>query len=160
MYIIKYFNSFRSTMKHHHQKQIAKNFPLQQNGKQKKSGVLHMLKQEQLQREYELLKCQILLNGHLQITCIGTGKNSLAHYELACSKGSGQCREMGNGRKQTFKRVRGREQEDLSPSLPNPAPSPFFLSYFSLLFPNYLKACYRLYTCIPSFPTFYGIYST
>ena len=36
----KYFNSFRSTMKHHHQKQIAKNFPLQQNGKQK------MLKQE------------------------------------------------------------------------------------------------------------------
>ena len=32
----KYFNSFRSTMKHHHQKQIAKNFPLQQNGKQKK----------------------------------------------------------------------------------------------------------------------------
>ena len=32
----KYFNSFRSTMKHHHQKQIAKNFPIQHNGKQKK----------------------------------------------------------------------------------------------------------------------------
>ena len=31
----KYFNSFRSTMKRHHQKQIAKNFPLQQNEKQK-----------------------------------------------------------------------------------------------------------------------------
>ena len=32
----KYFNSFRSTMKHRHQKQIAKNFPIQHNGKQKK----------------------------------------------------------------------------------------------------------------------------
>ena len=51
-------------------------------------------------------------------------------------------------------------KEDLSPSLPNPAPSPFFLTHFSLLFPNYLKACYRLNTCIPSFSTFYGIYST
>ena len=49
---------------------------------------------------------------------------------------------MGNGRKQTWKRVRGREsREDLSPSLPNPAPSPFFPAHFSLLFPNYLKAC-------------------
>ena len=68
---------------------------------------------------------------------------------------------MGNGRKQTWKRVREREsREDLSPSLPNPAPSPFFLAHFSLLFPNYLKACYRLNTYIPSFPTFYGIYST
>ena len=35
----KHFNSFRSTMKHHHQEQIAKNFPLQRN-------VLLMLKQE------------------------------------------------------------------------------------------------------------------
>ena len=52
----KHFNSFRSTMKHHHQKQITKNFPLQQNGKQKKSVVLLMLKQEQLQRDHELLK--------------------------------------------------------------------------------------------------------
>ena len=51
-------------------------------------------------------------------------------------------------------------KEDLSPSLPNRAPSPFFLTHFSLLFPNYLKACYRLNTCIPSFSTFYGIYST
>ena len=93
-----------------------------------------MLKQEQLQREYELLKCQILLNGHLQIICIGTGKNCLAHCELACSKGSGQCREMGNGGKQTLKRVRGREQEDLSPSLPNPAPSPFFVAHFFFAF--------------------------
>ena len=49
-----------------------------------------MLEQEQLQREYELLKCQMLLNGHLQITCIGIGKNSLAYYELACPKRSGQ----------------------------------------------------------------------
>ena len=49
---------------------------------------------------------------------------------------------MGNGRKQTWKRVRGREsREDLSPSLPNPAPLPFFPAHFSLLFPNYLKAC-------------------
>ena len=94
-------------------------------------------------------------------------KNSLAHYELAYSRrsgqwivDSGQWREMGNGGKQTWKRVRGRKQEDLLPSFPNPAPSPFFLAHFSLRFPNYLKACYRLNTCIPSFPTFYGIYST
>ena len=40
----KQFNSFRSTMKHHHQKQITKNFPLQQNGNRKKSVVLLMLK--------------------------------------------------------------------------------------------------------------------
>ena len=91
-----------------------------------------MLKQEQLQLEYELLKRQMLLNGHPQITC--SGKNSLAHYELACSKRSGQWREMGNGGKQTWKRVRGREQEDLSPSLPNPAPSPFFLAHFFFAF--------------------------
>ena len=112
--------------------------------------------------KYELLKCQMLLNGHLQITCIGIGKNSLAHYELACSKRSGQWREMGNGGKQTLKRVRGKEQKDLLPSLPNPAPSPLFPAHFFLtfLFPKYLKAGYRLNTCIPSFPTFYGIYST
>ena len=43
-------------------------------------------------------------------------KNSLAHYELAYSRRSGQWivdrgqwREMGNGGKQTWKRVRGRE---------------------------------------------------
>ena len=53
---------------------------------------------------------------------------------------------MGNGRKQTWKRVRGREsREDLSPSLRNPAPSPFFPAHFSLLFPNYLKACLQAY---------------
>ena len=34
------------------------------------------------------------------------------------------------------------------------------MAHFSLRFPNYLKACYRLTTCIPSFSTFYGIYST
>ena len=33
------------------------------------------------------------------------------------------------------------------------------MAHFSLRFPNYLKACYRLTTCLPSFPTFYGIYS-
>ena len=54
----------------------------------------------------------------------------------------------------------GGGKEVLSPSLPNPAPSPSFLAHFSLRFPNYLKACYGLTTCIPSFPTFYGIYST
>ena len=54
----------------------------------------------------------------------------------------------------------GGGKDVLSPSLPNPAPSPFFVAHFSLRFPNYLKACYRLTTCIPSFPTFYGIYST
>ena len=32
--------------------------------------------------------------------------------------------------------------------------SPFFLAYFSLLFPKSLKACYRLTTCIPSFATY------
>ena len=49
----------------------------------------------------------------------------------------------------------GGGKEVLSPSLPNPTLSPFFLAHFSLRFPNYLKACYRLTTCIPSFPTFY-----
>ena len=53
---------------------------------------------------------------------------------------------MGNGGKQTWKRVLGESREDISPSLPNPAPSPFFLAHFSLCFPNYLKACYRLST--------------
>ena len=33
-------------MKHHHQKQIAKTFPLQKNGKKKKNDVLLMLEQE------------------------------------------------------------------------------------------------------------------
>ena len=54
----------------------------------------------------------------------------------------------------------GGGKEVLSPSLPNPAPSPFFLAHFSFLFANYLKACYKLTTWIFSFPTFYGIYST
>ena len=54
----------------------------------------------------------------------------------------------------------GEGKEVLSPSLPNAASSPFFLAHFSFRFPSYLKACYRLNTCIPSFPTFYGIYST
>ena len=57
------------------------------------------------------------------------------------------------------KRVGG-GKEVLSLFLPNSAPSPFFLAHFSFRFPNYLKACYRLTTCIPSFSTFYGIYST
>ena len=48
---------------------------------------------------------------------------------------------------------------DLSPSLRNPAPWPFFLAHFSLLFPNSVKACYGLTTCIPSFAT-YDIYWT
>ena len=113
-----------------------------------------MLKQEQLQREYELLKMSDApiwtsidpLHRHWK-------KNSQAHYELAYFRrslqqivDSGQWREMENGGKQTWKRVRGREQEDLSPSLPNPVPSPFFLAHLSLRFPNYLKACYRLTT--------------
>ena len=54
----------------------------------------------------------------------------------------------------------GGGKEVLSPSLPNPAPLPFFLAHFSLRFHNYLKACYRLTNCIPSLPTLYGIYST
>ena len=54
----------------------------------------------------------------------------------------------------------GEGKEVLSPSLPNAASSPFFLAHFSFRFPNYLKACYRLNRCIPSFPAFYGIYST
>ena len=54
----------------------------------------------------------------------------------------------------------GGGKEVLSPSLPNPALSPFFLAHFPLRFSNYLKACYRLTTCLPSFPTFYGIHST
>ena len=113
-----------------------------------------MLKPEQLQREYELLKMSDApkwtsidpLHRHWK-------KNSLAHYELAYSRrsgqwivDSGQWREMGNGGKQTWKRVRGREQEDLSPFLPNPAPSPFILAHLSWRVPNYLKACYILTT--------------
>ena len=60
----------------------------------------------------------MLLNGHLQIPCIGIGKNSLAHYGLACSRrsaqwivDSGQWREIEKGGKQTWKRVRGRARE-------------------------------------------------
>ena len=49
---------------------------------------------------------------------------------------SGQWRKKGKGGKQTWKKVRGRKEEDLSPSLPNPAPSTFFLAHFSLLFPQ------------------------
>ena len=45
----------------------------------------------------------------------------------------------------------GGGKDVLSPSLPNPSPSPFFLAHFSLRFPNYLKACYRLTTCIHHF---------
>ena len=56
----------------------------------------------------------------------------------------------------TRERVGG-GKEVLSPSPPNPVLSPFFLAYFSLRFPNYLKACYRLTTYIPSFSTFYGM---
>ena len=48
---------------------------------------------------------------------------------------------MGNWGKQTWKRVGG--PFTLSPK---PRPSPFFLAHFSLCFPNYLKACYRLST--------------
>ena len=54
----------------------------------------------------------------------------------------------------------GGGKEVLSPTLPYPAPSPFFVAHFSLRFPNYLKACYRLTTCISLFLAFYGIYST
>ena len=94
-------------MKHHHQKQFAEKFPLQ----------------------------QMLLNGHPYIPYIGFAKKtSLAHYEIACSRRSGQWREMKNGRKQRWKRVRGREQEGekevLSAALPDP--SPFFLAHFCL----------------------------
>ena len=39
----------------------------------------------------------------------------------------------------------GGGKEVLSPSLPNPTLSPFFLAHFSLRFPNYLKACYVLH---------------
>ena len=70
-----------------------------------------------MQREYELLKMSDApkwtsidpLHRHWK-------KNSLAHYELAYSRrsgqwivDSGQWREMENGGKQTWKRVRGRE---------------------------------------------------
>ena len=50
----------------------------------------------------------------------------------------------------------------LLPPLLNLASSPLFSSslFFTLIFSNYLKACYRLTTCIPSFPAVYGIYST
>ena len=127
----KYFNSFRSTMKQHRQKQIAKNFPLQQNG-----------------------KFQMLLNA-----CIGIGKKlSVAHHKLTCSRRSGQWREMGNGGKQTWKRVRGRDQEDLSPSLPNPAPWPFFLARISLLFPNSLKVVFFLLFCLCQFLSYFQTY--
>ena len=66
---------------------------------------------------------------------------------------------MENRGRETGKRVR-EGKEVLSPSVPNPVPSPIFLAYFPFRFPNYLKVCYMLTMCIPSFPTFYGIYST
>ena len=72
---------------------------------------------------------------------------------------NGERRKITNVEESKRERVGG-GKEVLSPSLPNPAPSPFFLAHFSFRFPNYLKACYRLTTCIPSFPTFCGIYST
>ena len=69
-----------------------------------------------MQREYELLKMSNAPKWTSIDPCIGIGKNSLAHYELAYSRRSGQWivdrgqwREMGNGGKQTWKRVRGRE---------------------------------------------------
>ena len=113
-----------------------------------------MLKQEQLQRDHELLKMANApkwtsidpLHRHWKKTLWPTMNQPIPGVVDSGQwiVDSGQWREMGNGGKQTWKRVRGRKQEDLSPCFPNPAPSPFFLAHFSLRFPNYLKACYRL----------------
>ena len=115
-----------------------------------------MLKQEQLQRDHELLKMANApkwtsidpLHRHWKKTLWPTMNQPIpgvvdSEQWIVDSR---QWREMGNGGKQTWKRVRGREQEDLSPPLHNPAPSPYFLAHFSLRFPNQLKACYRLTT--------------
>ena len=61
-------------------------------------------------------------------------------------------RERRKTKVEGIKRERvGGGKEVLSPTLPYPAPSPFFVAHFSLRFPNYLKACYRLTTCIHHF---------
>ena len=66
-----------------------------------------------MQCDHELLK---MANAPKWTSIDPLEKNSLAHYELAYSRRSGQWivdrgqwREMGNGGKQTWKRVRGRE---------------------------------------------------
>ena len=128
-----------------------------------------MLKQEQLQRDQELLKIANApkwtsidpLQRHWKKTLWPIMNQPIPGLVDSGQwiVDSGQRREMGNGGKQTWKKVSEREQEDLSPSLPNPAPSPFFLAHFSLRFPNYLKACYRLTMSFTMpFTNFYGIY--
>ena len=68
-----------------------------------------------MQRDHERLK---MANAPKWTSSLASPleKNSLAHYELAYSRRSGQWivdrgqwREMENGGKQTWKRVRGRE---------------------------------------------------
>ena len=74
-----------------------------------------MLKQEQLQRDHELLKMANApkwtsidpLHRHWKKTLWPT-----MNQPIPGVVDSGQWREMENGGKQTWKRVRGREQED------------------------------------------------
>ena len=136
----KYFNSFPSTMKHHHQKQIAKNFPLQPKGKQKKSGVLGVLKHEQLQREYELLKCQMLLNGHLWIPCIGIRRKLSG--PLSTSLFQAQCGQWTVARNGERKKTNGEESKRAEsrrifcPLSLTPSRRHFFQLTFLCLFPS------------------------
>ena len=90
-------------------------------------------------------------------------KLSVAHHKVACSGvvDSGWWTVARNGERRKTN-VEKSKRESLGGSFalsPWPAPWPFFLAHLSLLFPNSLKACYRLTTCIPSFST-YDIYWT
>ena len=70
----------------------------------------------------------------------------------------------GERRKTNVEESKGGEWEEekrfFRPLSLTPPLCHFFLAHFSLRFPNYPGACYMSTTFIPSFPTFYGIYST
>ena len=71
----------------------------------------------------------------------------------------------GEGRKTNVEESKrekvGGGKEVLRPlSLTPRRPFAIFSSWLFVRFPNYLKAHYGLTTCIPSFPTFYDLYSS
>ena len=71
----------------------------------------------------------------------------------------------GEGRKTNVEESKrekvGGGKEVLRPlSLTPRRPFAIFSSWLFVRFPNYLKARYGLTTCIPSFPTFYDLYSS
>ena len=62
-----------------------------------------------MQREYELLKMSNAPKWTSIDPCIGIGKNSLAHYELAYSRRSGQWIVDSSAKWGTEENKRGRE---------------------------------------------------